>query len=86
MLAVAGILIALDAIALLMAVGAMRQGTGMKPATIAYGAMALVCSILLLAIGNWSESFLLAVFALIAACLPLVIVILPGLARMSNRS
>jgi hypothetical protein len=87
LLAIAGILIALDAIALLMAVGALRQGSGgMSLSTIAYGGAALIGSIVLLVLGNLSESSLLAVLAIGTACLPLLIVILPGLTRGSGRA
>ena len=85
LLAFAGILIALDAIALLMAVGALRQGNGMTLSTIFYAAIALAGSIVLLVLGNWSQSMMLAAFSLVASCFPLIIVILPGLAR-STRS
>jgi hypothetical protein len=65
LLAIAGILIALDAIALLMAVGALRQGSGgMSLSTIAYGGAALIGSIVLLVLGNLSESSLLAALAI----------------------
>jgi hypothetical protein len=86
LLAIAGILIALDAIAVLMAVGALRQGSGMTLGTVFTAGAALAASIGLLVLGNWSESFVLAAIAAITACFPLVIVILPGLTRRSDRA
>jgi hypothetical protein len=86
LLAIAGILLALDAIALLMAVGALRQGNGMTLSTIFYAGAALLGSVVLLYLGNWSGSLLLAACATAAACLPLIIVILPGLSRRSGRA
>jgi hypothetical protein len=84
--AIAGILVALDAIALLMAVGALRQGSGMTLSTIAYAGAALIGSIVLLVLGNWSGSLVQAMLAVGTACLPLVIVILPGLTHRSDRA
>lgn len=87
-LAIAGLMIALDVAAILIALAAMRSADArpgpLRTSIVIYGAVAAVAAGTLLMLANWTGSYVLSVLSLGASILPLLIVFAPAFARVDR--
>lgn len=87
-LAIAGLMIALDIAAILIALAAMRSADArpgqFRISLVVYGATCAGVAAGLLALANWTGSYVLSVLALGASVLPLLIVFAPAFARVDR--
>lgn len=84
-LAIAGLMIALDIAAILIALAAMRSADArpgpLRTNAVIYGAICVAAAAGLMMLANWTGSYVLSVLSLGASVMPLLIVFAPAFAR-----